>query len=389
MLPEDLLLYRICGDAAVPLLLREDDHPLLRPLLAEYDRCVGRPYRELAERLARPLQAGHMGRQRLAIHVLDHLLRPAGKLPIPPGRVRAAVFLEAARAGPDRARVLAAVAPAFAATPEALWDALFSDLPAERLVAALRAPLSPGELALHCNLALWQGLLFRAAAVRIEVLGNARALYRHARLRGLLCTVTAPAGSKGAVLELSGPYALFRRTLLYGRALAQLVPLLPWCDRFQLSAECVLRGRRLLLELGPGEPMFPSTAPRAYDSRLEERFARDFRRAAPRWDLHREPEPVAAGGTLIFPDFALIHREQPERRWLLEIVGFWTPEYVRRKLALYRSARLGRLILCIDADRNCAAAELPEGVPVLRFRRRVDAEAVRRIIEAPGPRGGP
>ncbi|PYO08380.1 MAG: hypothetical protein DMD75_18635 [Candidatus Rokuibacteriota bacterium] len=95
----------------------------------------------------------------------------------------------------------------------------------------------------------------------------------------------------------------------------------------------------------------------------------------------REPEPIAAAGTLIFPDFALRHRFDPTRRWLLEIVGFWTPDYVARKLALYRSAGLSNLILCIDEQRNCAEADLPPGARVLRYRRRVDAAAVLRAIE--------
>jgi predicted nuclease of restriction endonuclease-like RecB superfamily len=72
-------------------------------------------------------------------------------------------------------------------------------------------------------------------------------------------------------------------------------------------------------------------APRRYDSLLEERFAREFRRLAPAWDVIREPEPIAAAGTLIFPDFAVQRRSDPTRRWLLEIVGFfWTPDYVKR-----------------------------------------------------------
>ena len=70
--------------------------------------------------------------------------------------------------------------------------------------------------------------------------------------------------------------------------------------------------------------------------------------------------------------------------WLLEIVGFWTPGYVARKLALYRSARLSNLILCIDEDRNCAEADLPSGALVVRFRRRVDAAAVLRMVETTG-----
>jgi predicted nuclease of restriction endonuclease-like RecB superfamily len=97
----------------------------------------------------------------------------------------------------------------------------------------------------------------------------------------------------------------------------------------------------------------------------------------------REPEPITAGGTLIFPDFAVQHRSDPARRWLLEIMGFWTPDYVARKLALYRSARLPNLILCIDEARNCAESDLPLGALVIRFRRRVDATAVLRLIEEP------
>lgn len=96
----------------------------------------------------------------------------------------------------------------------------------------------------------------------------------------------------------------------------------------------------------------------------------------------REPEPIVAAGTLIFPDFALQHRTDPTRRWLLEIVGFWTPDYVARKLALYRNARAPSLILCIDEDRNCAEADLPARARVIRYRRRVDSAEVLRVIEA-------
>jgi hypothetical protein len=258
---------------------------------------------------------------------------------------------------------------------------LFGDLPGERLVAAPAQPLSAVELALRCNLAVVQGMLFRATVVRIEVEGNARVLVRHAKWRGLICTLARRTGSAAATVELSGPFALFRNTRLYGRALGELVPLLAWCPRFRLRAECVFHGRRLTLQLGTGDPIFPSSAPRRYDSLLEERFAREFRRLAPAWDVIREPEPIAATGTLIFPDFAVQHRSDPTRRWLLEIVGFWTPDYVERKLRLYRSARLSNLILCIDEGRNCAEEDLPSGARVVRYRRRVDAAAVLRVIE--------
>lgn len=42
-----------------------------------------------------------------------------------------------------------------------------------------------------------------------------------------------------------------------------------------------------------------------------------------------------------------------ELEGLLEIVGFWTADYVAKKLRRWRAAGLGRLILSIDAARNC------------------------------------
>jgi predicted nuclease of restriction endonuclease-like RecB superfamily len=301
--------------------------------------------------------------------------------------VRAAVFEEAARSRSTRDVVLASVAQALGMRTAEVDAALFADLPSERFVTLPDPPWSPGELALRANLALVQGLIFRATGVTIEASGNARVLVRHARLRGLICTVAGRGQRDDAIVDLSGPFSLFRRTLLYGRALGDLVPLLAWCGRFRLRAECVLGERRVILPLATGDPIFPARAPRAYDSKLEERFAREFRRAARDWDVVREPEAVRAGTALLFPDFALQHRIHPERRWLLEIVGFWTPEYVARKLALYRRAGLANLILCIDEERRCAEADLPPAASVLRFRRRVDVDAVLRLIESQPPTG--
>ena len=293
------------------------------------------------------------------------------------------MFTEAARAPAALESVMTTVAASLGVTPEELRDSLFGDLPGERIVCAAAPPLSAPELALRSNLALVQMLLGNATAVTIDIEGNARAVVRHAKWRGLICAVAEPSDARNvtkASLQLSGPFALFHHTRLYGRALGELVPLLGWCPRFRLRANCIFDGRRVTLQLETGDPIFPAGAPRRYDSRLEERFARDFRQLAPAWDVVREPEPVTAGGTLIFPDFALQHRSDPARRWLMEIVGFWTPDYVARKLALYRSARVSNLILCIDGERNCAQTDLPARATVVRFRRQVDAAAVLRVL---------
>lgn len=184
-----------------------------------------------------------------------------------------------------------------------------------------------------------------------------------------------------ALLSLSGPLAVIRHSTLYGCALAGLARCLPECGRYRLQARCLIDGQLLTHELRAGDVDFPGVEPRRFDSRLEERFHKDFLRFAPDWDVLREPEPVEAGRRLLFPDFLLRHRHDPQRQWWLEIVGFWTPRYLEKKLAGLRQAGLRRMILWVNADRARGEEELPRGAEIVRFRRRIDVAEVLAVME--------
>ncbi len=194
------------------------------------------------------------------------------------------------------------------------------------------------------------------------------------------------AQSGGVILDLSGPFALFRHTLIYGRRLSSLLPRLAWCDRFELEAQVALgagpAAGLVRYRLRSGDPLPPGRELGRFDSEVEARFARDFARLGSDWDLVREPEAVPLeGGRLSFPDFALVHRRTPERRWWLEIVGFWTERYLRDKLAHLRAAGLGNLIVCIDERRGCGIEAMPDGAEVLGYRTRIDARQVLSRVE--------
>jgi predicted nuclease of restriction endonuclease-like RecB superfamily len=305
-----------------------------------------------------------------------------GAASLRPPDVRAVLFGAASANDNPRSAILAATAAQLGVAPEALEAALFADLPGERPVRAPDPVPAPAEIALHTNLALAQAVITRAAHVALRVEGNLRPIVRLAKFRGLICSVAAPGPGARPRLDISGPFSLFRHTLVYGRALAELLPHLAWCARFELAATARLRGRLAQVTMESGDPIFPARAPAPFDSRLEERFAKDVTRLAPDWDVIREPVPLQAGATLIFPDFLLRHRIHPERQALVEIVGFWTPDYLREKLARLRAAESPTaFLLCIDEERGCAPSELPPGLPVVTFRRRVDAAAVMREVE--------
>jgi len=384
LLPEAAIPARLDRGRILPSFLDERDQPWLHVLIDEMDRFCGRPLRELQQRLREPLPCAtpHF-KLRAAVHLLLRLGNSEIKSEVSPAEAREALFVEAAtQTGKPRATILATAASTLGLAPAALERALFADLPGERVFTGPDSPLSPHEVALRVNQLIARSLLFHASRVRIRAEGAIRPVVRQAKLRGLICTVE---DGEPPVLDLSGPYAVFRRTLLYGRALGELLPFLAWCARFELDATCVLRGQEGELHLQSGDPLFPSSTPKPFDSKLEARFARDLKKAAPDWDLLREPEPVRAGGTMIFPDFLLRHRFDPCRQFLVEVIGFWTPEYLQRKLALLRAAKLDNLILCLDEERCCADGELPTGARVVRFRRRIDPAAVLLAAGHGGP----
>jgi predicted nuclease of restriction endonuclease-like RecB superfamily len=365
-----------------PAYLTCADGPWLQSLLDERARFVGQPRRVWRMRVSEPLAvSAPAGKLRVAVGVLDKLARDRVANALAPRRLRAVVFREAARQV-DRGLALDRAAAQLGLSREALLTGLFADLPDERTLAPLVTGLDAIQLALLCNESIVHGLLQLALRVRIVIRGQARAVLRHAKWLGLLCVVHAGASEEQVVLEVSGPYALFRHTRLYGRALVSLVPRLARCDSYQLEADCVIAGGREVgrLLLRSNDPIRPARELPRFDSAVEERFAREFARLAREWDVVRDPQPLPIGRTLFFPDFQLRRRSTGECFWL-EIVGYWTPQYLAKKLAQLEQAKLQRLILCIDDSRQCADEELQPLGFVIRYKRSVDVRAVIAVID--------
>jgi predicted nuclease of restriction endonuclease-like RecB superfamily len=375
----------VCSSGTiVPRYLTAQDYTWLDCLLAEYARFVGRRRVELDHHLQAPLLSpAPPHKLRLARRVLDREYSDRTEAAVPPRRVRQSLFLARAQEA-TRPEAIARAARELGLSAASLDDLLFADLPGQRRLVALEVPLSAAELALRINHAMVSALLKRAILVTVLVEGEARALVRAIKLRGLLCTARPDAEGKRILLDISGPLSLFRRTLVYGRALASLLPRVAQCPRFEITALCSSSDAEDLrtLRIRSGDPVIPDEALAKYDSKVEERFALEFSRLTDDWDLIREPEAVPIAGRFFFPDFLIRHRRIAGQQALLEIVGFWTPEYLSEKLGRLRQARLPNVILCVDEQRNCSEADLPPGARVIRYRRRVPARLVLEQLAA-------
>jgi Uncharacterized conserved protein len=100
------------------------------------------------------------------------------------------------------------------------------------------------------------------------------------------------------------------------------------------------------------------------------------------WALERETEIVNLKDTVFIPDFAFRNKTDG-RIGLLEIVGFWRSDYLKRKLDKLKRAGLQNLIVAVSENLNASREDFEE-VPgsVFFFKTSIDPkEIVRRLEE--------
>jgi predicted nuclease of restriction endonuclease-like RecB superfamily len=300
-----------------------------------------------------------------------------------PPQLRACLFTQAVALAEELSReeILQRVASELGLTPEGLERNLYADLPLARLLQPLAQSPSPVELIERYNLAMVQGLLLRTESLRLTLEGQAKSVIRFARLQKLLCQVHRVEGDQFE-LHLSGPLALFHHTTKYGRAMAAWLPVVIRASRWHLWAQCVLHQERYTWEGTYHDPIGTTHAPvRCFDSKLEEKFFRDFIRIAPQWQIRRESMAVQIGKRIVCPDFTLIEPQQ-QRQIPLEIVGYWTPEYLRDKLALLSQLpSMTPWVICLDEQLAVQCARPLPQAPIFYFRRSIDVKKLLTFIK--------
>ena len=387
LLPERLLDLDFNSQQVRPRYLTPRSRQWIQELVDRVVACEGRTREEVKEALAIP---PHMGERWTAWRAMGHLLTRASGFKVdaavPPRSLRADLFPRAAVAPPGAARgmLLQQTAAAFGLTSREVEACLYADLPQRRVLKKLEDLPPLDQLLEQYNLCQVQGLMMRCERLEITLDGNARAVLRTARLRQLLCLATRRRDGR-VHLELTGPISLFHKTRKYGFAMASWLPALFHAPRWSLVAEVSLREGTFAFEACQDDPLGANRPlPRRFDSRLEERFFRDLRKLHSPWEVLREADTVQVGPHLAFPDFTLV---DPARglRVPVEIIGFWTPEYLHRKQAIITSLpRQQRW--CLLLDKSLAAAEdwdlSTNDDDVFLFNRRIDASAFLVFLES-------
>jgi predicted nuclease of restriction endonuclease-like RecB superfamily len=96
----------------------------------------------------------------------------------------------------------------------------------------------------------------------------------------------------------------------------------------------------------------------------------------------REVDLIPIPGSVMIPDFRLVHPDG--RTYLLEIVGYWRPEYLRKKFSQVLQANCENLILAISERLNLEKAGVKvSDTPALTvwFKDKLSPKVVLQAIE--------
>jgi predicted nuclease of restriction endonuclease-like RecB superfamily len=268
---------------------------------------------------------------------------------------------------------------------------LYADLQENRILTLFEAPTADALIHRY-NLSQVQGIFYRASHVVLNVHrndpGEYKLMFRYLKLFRLMTYIEGDA-DQGFTVTIDGPASLFKPSTRYGLDIAKLIPAILHVTRWQLTATLHWKDRysqqphpkqytlentcQLVSHYPPGKP---------YDSMVEAAFAERWAKLKTDWQLEREVDLIPIPGSVMIPDFRLVHPDG--RTYLLEIVGYWRPEYLRKKFSQVRQSNCENLILAVSERLNLEKAGVQlEKTPakIVWFKDKLQPKAVLGVLD--------
>lgn len=404
MLPSELLIYKKNGEAVTPKYLKIDNQniALASAVINCFQKAMGATQKEL-DRLLLELE-GNSPDYRIK-RGLAHLLKSEAFSkfeiisPLEPKELRKRVFALASATIPSLQTtqlILKKIAAELTQelnreiSPQEIKAGLYADLAENKILTQFEPP-TPEELLHRYNLAQVQGIFYRASHIIINahrnIPGQYKLLFRYLKLFQLMAYIEGDA-DYGFTITIDGPFSLFKPSTRYGLALAKMIPALLHVTHWSLKATLhsrdpysgELKSGQFYLDSKCGlVSHYPPGKP--YDSMLEASFTQRWHSLKTEWLLEREVDLIPIPGSVMIPDFRLVHPDG--RVFLLEIIGYWRPEYLQKKFAQVRKAKCDNLILAICQRLNLEKAgvnlrDIP--MPIIWFKDKLLPKAVLEVL---------
>ncbi|EAZ89850.1 DUF790 family protein [Crocosphaera chwakensis] len=404
MLPSDLLMYRYSGDTIIPKRLPLNDSTI--NLAAEqidcFLNCVDQTQKQLNEKLSE-LEGDNPNyrvKRGLAHLLKNHFSTFEIVSPLEPKELRQKVFSCSAESFPipqNRPKLLDKVASLLTeelqreVLPSEIELGLYADLQENRILTSFEPP-EPETLIHRYNLSQIQGVFYRSNYIVINAHrndpGEYKLLFRYLKLFQLMAYIEGDADT-GFTITIDGPTSLFKASTRYGLSLAKMIPALLHVSKWSLKSKLQTKdsytggtkNSYFNLDDHCGLVTHYSRG-KTYDSMLEESFVKRWNKLKTEWQLEREVDLIPIPGSVMIPDFRLVHPDG--RDYLLEIVGYWRPEYLRKKFYQVKNADNDNIILAISERLNLDKAgvnfnETP--AKVIWFKDKLNPKTVLSLLE--------
>lgn len=310
--------------------------------------------------------------------------------PAEPVEIRQKVFLEARKFQPvlpdseNKTKVLEIAAGEFDTDADSIFSSLYADLSAQQKLISFE-PIEPEELLNLYNLAQAQACFYRCVEMKIRVAPSSatdyRAIFGWIKHFGLIHSVTGNAAN-GYEITLTGAASLFHRSQKYGIQMAVFLPALLLCKNWKMRAEINDKRGTLFYELTSEQTELVSNRydePEYVNPDLE-KLLRNWEKIGSDWQLKENRKVIDLGKTAFIPDLVLISPANKEI--YLDVLGFWTPKSLLKRVEEFRAANFNRFIICASHElRGSREEPLWESPNVIFYKTKIEPRA---IIETAG-----
>lgn len=270
---------------------------------------------------------------------------------------------------------------------ETIDQSLFSDVIEFNRLKSFSGYPDPRALLSRYNVAQVQVALYRATRLIVWAKEDFKTIVRYAKLARLLHQITFDPDSQTYCLRFDGPASVLRETQRYGVNMARFLPSLLACREWQMKASIrTSRGgwENSLEESSASGLKSPLTHPEEFDSSTEEGFAKKWgTEKREGWTMRREGRILHHRQKVFVPDFYFKHDNG--REVFLEIVGFWTPEYLRDKTNTIREFQKECILLAV-AER-VGLGEMPAGIDIITYKTALPLKPVLESLRRALPTG--
>ena len=230
------------------------------------------------------------------------------------------------------------------------WDqieqSLYSDVISYQRLERFDGYEDGQALLARYNVGQLQACLYRAEHMVIMAAQDFKTILRYAKLARLLLEIVRLDISTYRI-TLTGPASILDRTRRYGVSFAQFLPSLLTCRDWQMTAvvQTPWKGQARLVLTDKDGFHSHQPPPADFDSGIEAALANKFGSEREGWRLIREGVILHDRQKTFVPDFVFRHENGTEV--LLEIVGFWTPQYLALRRATLQTFRNHHILIAV------------------------------------------